>query len=348
MAEPVPVELFTWEIQREQVFPLLVGLMFMMTLFGIGLLQFYHAYNLLARRTSLGNNQFAVDHLVLAVFLVLDLADTITKCQFITDLVGVDLVQGVAGTYTVPRTVFAIAFTDGLIALCTHLFYARRIYRITLSYRSRKYLWVGLTIAILVSIAQFCAACYSGWVALLPILDWKSKASATNIIWLGGSSAVDFFLCITLVIYLRSHKSAFESTNNMIQRWIRLTLETGLLPALIQLTDLILSFAYRAKPYHLAVNLTLPKAYINSVLILFVTILSNRDPTRMTPVNISITTNPWVSSHKTETMASGQATSETRSRSTNDNDHLSIELPDRHNLEDGNSIVEELEKNGGV
>jgi len=222
------------------------------------------------------------NYLLLTSFLIVDFSDTVCKGVFVTDFVANGIVKGLASAAQTPRTVFAIAFLSGLLASMTHVFYARRIYRITMTWKSRKWIWAGLIITLLVSAFQFAAATWSGYIGLLPIERWASF-NAVPIAWLTSSSAVDVFLCFMLVYYLRSQKSDFQSTNDLLTRWVSITLETGLLPTLVQITDLILSQTYPTLPYHISVNFVLTKTYINCVLVLFNTIQANRENTNRTP-----------------------------------------------------------------
>jgi len=244
----------------------------MLTLFGVGLLQFYHVYRLLWRSTQRENWNYAI----LTTFLVADIVDTITKCTLATSFGRDAIVYGLSATLMIPRTIFAIPFTSGLISAMTHLFYMARLYALTITWDKRKNVWIGLWISLILTFIHFGAAIFAGWVNLQPFLTWHNW-DAVVIVWLTGSATVDFLLCFMMVAYFRSQRSIVEEDNNQITRWITITLQAGLFPGLIQITELALYLSYPIQPYSIALNYVLPKSYLNCVLILFTTVLTGRD-----------------------------------------------------------------------
>jgi len=97
------------------------------------------------------------------------------------------------------------------------------------------------------------------------------------ITWLGGSATVDCLLCLMLIVFLKSQKSSFQPTNDLLTKWVVIVLETGTLPAIVQILELSFYLAYKSKPYSVAINCLLPKTYMLNVLFLFLTILTNRE-----------------------------------------------------------------------
>ncbi|EKM79468.1 hypothetical protein AGABI1DRAFT_74534 [Agaricus bisporus var. burnettii JB137-S8] len=86
------------------------------------------------------------------------------------------------------------------------------------------------------------------------------------IIWLVTASLVDVLITSALVWFLcRRHKTGFRRSDLMIDRIIRLTVQTGLVTSVLATTDLIVYLA-DASGNHLIFNYPLGKVYSNSLM----------------------------------------------------------------------------------
>ncbi|KAJ7064888.1 hypothetical protein C8F01DRAFT_1367118 [Mycena amicta] len=88
------------------------------------------------------------------------------------------------------------------------------------------------------------------------------------IVWLGASATADILITSILVVYLvrsKSHKTGLAGTDVLVDRIIRMTVQTGLATSLCATIDLIL-FLADPVALHLIFNIPLCKLYTNSLL----------------------------------------------------------------------------------
>lgn len=147
----------------------------------------------------------------------------------------------------------------GIIASLVQLFYAWRIRVLT-----RSWLFVGLVF--ICAISGGVAAIVTAFeVGRTPnFVDFRHFKAAV-IIWLAAESVGDLLITSILVWYLRKHKTGFKSSDLMIDRIIRLTVQTGLITSLVATLDLIF-FLDDPAGTHLIFNFPLCKLYTNSLM----------------------------------------------------------------------------------
>lgn len=86
-------------------------------------------------------------------------------------------------------------------------------------------------------------------------------------IWLGGTALCDLIIAMAMIYYLTQSRTGFKSTNVLITKVIRVTVETGLICAAFAIIDLSFFLGYRDNNYHLAPSIALSKLYSNSLLV---------------------------------------------------------------------------------
>ncbi|KAF9461113.1 hypothetical protein BDZ94DRAFT_1237980 [Collybia nuda] len=145
------------------------------------------------------------------------------------------------------------------IASCTvQIYFARQIYAISGSKLA------GITIVLSIS------AIISGVKALqlgdLNVL--QAQAHTTIAIWLVGSAVCDIIIAIFLVYFLSRKTTGFKTTQTLITKLMRLTIETGssYTLATIAIVDVVLFLAFPENSYHVAPALILGKLYSNTLL----------------------------------------------------------------------------------
>lgn len=78
-----------------------------------------------------------------------------------------------------------------------------------------------------------------------------------------------------MMYYLQRANTGLRHTSTIVTRFVRLTLETGLLCAAFAILDLSFYCAFQTNNYHLAPSIPLSKLYSNSLLVV--------RPYRLTP-----------------------------------------------------------------
>jgi len=171
---------------------------------------------------------------------------------------------------------FSVPVLGSIISCLGQVFYAWRISILSQSY------WVSGVVLIL-SLLQFGTGLYSG--AYAHIIGVFSQVQIreykTTCVWLGGTALCDVIIAISMMYYLQRSKTGFKQTAALISKFIRITVETGLVCATFAILDLALFLAFKENNYHLAPSIALSKLYSNSLLAVFnarVRIVGGRNP----------------------------------------------------------------------
>ncbi|KAF8129072.1 hypothetical protein EV363DRAFT_393079 [Boletus edulis] len=86
------------------------------------------------------------------------------------------------------------------------------------------------------------------------------------ITWLAASSAADIVITASLVYNLSSQRTGFAATDDLINRIIRMAIQTGLITAVSASLDILLFLIFRNATLNFIWDLTLSKLYSNSLL----------------------------------------------------------------------------------
>ncbi|KAH9912339.1 uncharacterized protein BXZ73DRAFT_107475 [Epithele typhae] len=150
--------------------------------------------------------------------------------------------------------------TTGVVAMLVQWFFAWRIKIITRS------MWIFAAIIFfsLVQISGAVGATIS--VHKIPYsLDFY-KFQNVIIVWCIGAVTADVLITTTLVYFLSKRKSGMETTDTLVDKIIRLTVETNLLTFIWNIVDLAL-YLRITTTLHLVFNLTISKFYSLSLLV---------------------------------------------------------------------------------
>jgi len=157
-----------------------------------------------------------------------------------------------------------IPIFTGVLSCIVQLFYA---YRVVVLSRSKI---MGLVIAV-VSVVQSTSAVVQGVQAVI-INDFssnlRSKAFASEVIWLVGSAVCDLMIVAFMTYALLKKHIYIKSTQTIVTRIIRIIVETGCLTAVAATLLAVLFFAFPDKTYFTCVGLVLAKLYSNSFLVI--------------------------------------------------------------------------------
>lgn len=151
--------------------------------------------------------------------------------------------------------------TNGIIGMTVQIFFAWRVKVLTHS------LWAMVGISFLAVVSCLCAVTIF-FVATILVLSptvSAAKFQPVVIVWLVCSATADTLISLILVVYLRKHKTGFVSTDDTINKIIRLTVQTGLITSVWAIIDLGV-YLGDSTGNHLIFNLALAKLYTNSLL----------------------------------------------------------------------------------
>lgn len=146
-----------------------------------------------------------------------------------------------------------------MISTVTQAFYAWRITRLT------GWVWVGYSIAGS-AIIQMCAG-IGGSIGISIVTNFSMfhKFKTTLIIWLGLSAITDIVISAVLAWYLHKHRTGFPTTDHVISRLIRLTIQTGIVTTACAVADLV-TYLCLTDNMHLFFQLVLCKTYTNTLM----------------------------------------------------------------------------------
>ncbi|KAI0926841.1 hypothetical protein AcW1_007756 [Taiwanofungus camphoratus] len=231
--------------------PIFVGVVFNIVLYGIMITQTFLYFTVYKR-----------DKLWMKLFVaLLFLCDTL-NCAFDIAFVYIPLVNGFGNVDGLNYASWVFG-TDpamtSIIAMFVQMFFAWRVKVLT-----------GSTPAVIfIMFCSFCQWCggigTSIAVGMIPMFTHFQRFEVIVIIWLAFSAVADSAITTALVWHLRSHKTGFSGTDDVVNRIIRLTVQTGLVTALCAIIDLIL-FLATPSGLHLIFNLPLSKLYTNSLM----------------------------------------------------------------------------------
>ncbi|KAJ6500687.1 hypothetical protein C8R45DRAFT_978626 [Mycena sanguinolenta] len=161
---------------------------------------------------------------------------------------------------------FSVPVIGSTIACLGQIFFAWRIYIISRS----------LIIPALVTIIAFFQLGAGLWTGVEIAQAGTFSAIQYNyfkapIAWLSATAACDLIVVASTCFYLLKSRAGLgfhRSTDNMVFRIIKVTVETGLICALWAITDLVLYIVYQGNNNHLIVCIPLSKAYSNSIMVI--------------------------------------------------------------------------------
>lgn len=77
----------------------------------------------------------------------------------------------------------------------------------------------------------------------------------------------DIVICLCMIYYLHKSNTGFRQTSTLLTKFIRLTVETGLVCAAFAILDLSFYVRWQENNFHLAPSVPLSKLYSNSLLV---------------------------------------------------------------------------------
>ncbi|GAA6053895.1 hypothetical protein JCM3770_005321 [Rhodotorula araucariae] len=155
-------------------------------------------------------------------------------------------------------------FLTGLVAVIVQAFYAWRVYVV-----SQRRWFIPALIGVF-SLLQFAFAIASIW--MIYRLDHKfarfGEFRYGVATWLLSAAVADILITGSLVMYLRrATKSDYQTSSRIVERIVRITIETNGLTCIFAIVDAILFVAMPEDSWHVLPNLSLVKLYFNGLLV---------------------------------------------------------------------------------
>ncbi|KAF9019335.1 hypothetical protein BDZ89DRAFT_1164717 [Hymenopellis radicata] len=157
--------------------------------------------------------------------------------------------------------VFALTATiTGMISLSVQLFFAWRIKIIS---NGKTWLVALVVVPAFLSLAGSIASAAQAMAVGAFVRLKEPQIKAAVILWLGAAAVADMLIAVILVWHLRKQKTGFS--DELVDRIIRSTIQTGLITALCAIADLII-FLTDTRGLHLALNFALGKIYTSTLM----------------------------------------------------------------------------------
>ncbi|PPQ91014.1 hypothetical protein CVT25_013939 [Psilocybe cyanescens] len=234
--------------------PLLLGYMFNWGLYGALSVQVYIYY------MSFPKDRIHMKCLIYGLYL-LEMAQTI--------IVTHDAFNGYAkgfgnlkALHSIQLEWLCVPIFSGIVSCTVQMFFA---YRISILSGSKA---IGITISA-IALTEGVAAIVGGvQAATVDLQRLQTKAFASTSVWLAGSAVCDIIIASCMSYFLSRRDTGFKATRTLINKLIRLTIETGTLTATVATVDLVLFLAYRHNNYHTAPATILAKLYSNTLVMI--------------------------------------------------------------------------------
>ncbi|KAF9521003.1 hypothetical protein BS47DRAFT_1286451, partial [Hydnum rufescens UP504] len=178
----------------------------------------------------------------------------------------------------------AVPLLSGIVSATVQLFFSWRIWILSSS-------WILSCAIALVALTQGICAMISGiWFSFVNNVTKISKLSTPATIWLGGSALTDVLITASLVYHLRKSSTGFETTDDILTRLIRMTIETGAVTTFAATAELILYLVFKENNLvNMIPALALAKLYTNTLL----ATLNSRNPVFKSSSQRSMSSNMW-------------------------------------------------------
>ncbi|KAG7449520.1 uncharacterized protein BT62DRAFT_917207 [Guyanagaster necrorhizus] len=147
----------------------------------------------------------------------------------------------------------------GLISATVQLFFAWRVRVLTSNW------YLATLVAALAVAGAGGAVATTAKIRVIPAFTDFQEFQSVVIIWLVASCVADITITVLLVSYLQRHKTGFQGSDELVDRIIRATVQTGLITSVIAILDLIL-FLVNSSGLHLMFNFALAKLYTNTLM----------------------------------------------------------------------------------
>jgi len=232
--------------------PLLIGVCLNCILYGVLLLQVLIYY------MSYKSDPKWIRYYVLYLFLA---ETTNLGCNIATIYEPLVTRFGTIGALTFfPILITATPTTNVAISTPTQIFTAWRIVVLT----GKR--WLGAAITAFALLSLGCAIWTATVITEVRLFSRKAETVKPAIVWFVASCIADVTITLGIYFSLTKRKTGFKSSDAIISRIIKLTLQTGLVTLFLAVAEIVLFIKYADNTTNFAIDFPLSKLYSNALL----------------------------------------------------------------------------------
>ncbi|KAI0692569.1 hypothetical protein BC835DRAFT_1277494 [Cytidiella melzeri] len=231
--------------------PIFIGMVINLLLYGIMITQTYWYFDTFKR-----------DKIWMKLFVALLLICDTLNSAFDVSFVYIPLVAdyGITPNWSsTPALVLLDPAMTAIVAFLVQMFFAWRV-------RVLSNNWPLVAFIATCSICQFMGGLGTSIACgIVPEFVQFRRFQVVVIVWLTCSAVADTAITLSLVWHLQKHKTGLIGTDDVVNKIIRLTVQTGMITAVCAIIDLVL-FLITPSGLHLIFNLPLSKLYTNTLM----------------------------------------------------------------------------------
>ncbi|KAG7096183.1 hypothetical protein E1B28_003633 [Marasmius oreades] len=232
--------------------PMLIGVFFNVMLWGI-----------MAVQTMAYFQRYKMDALILRFFVsYLIIAETVNSILGMAMVYNLLVTEWGSKNATIyfPELLLADPLLTVLISTPIQIFVAYRIQIIS------QVIWIPIIVVLLALVSMGGGLWTSVMVRMVKLFARKPELHTPALTWLLASAIADVAITISLCWSLAQRKTGFKRTDDMINRVLRLTVQTGLITAVFALLDVICFLALPRSTINFIWDFALSKLYTNALL----------------------------------------------------------------------------------
>ncbi|KAJ7171663.1 hypothetical protein C8R43DRAFT_21343 [Mycena crocata] len=160
-------------------------------------------------------------------------------------------------------TWLTVPVIGGIAGFLAQFFYAYRVYIL-----SRSVVASGLILAtsLTATVGAFVLGAFISQAGDLSLLN-NFRTTVALGIWCGASAFTDIFIAVCMTYNLTKHDTGFRQTHMLINKIMRLTIETGSLTAVMAIINLSLFVGFPNRFYYITPAAVLESLYGNTILV---------------------------------------------------------------------------------
>ncbi|KAJ7758344.1 hypothetical protein B0H16DRAFT_1821674 [Mycena metata] len=154
----------------------------------------------------------------------------------------------------------------GIVAFVVQCFYAFRLYQLSRSWIVPSGIVLGALGACITGIIEGITGRQSPRLNLAKLgVNLSTEFAVTTALCLVGTALIDITIAACMTYYLTKSDTGFRRTHALATKFIRLSIETGVITALVAILTLALFFGLPGKAYYVVPGNSISTAYANTL-----------------------------------------------------------------------------------